>query len=117
MTRPMAMLKKGRTNALSSTAASAWHRVGLVAIFALIASVGFAAYAGYGRLVHGPANGYLTQPARVFIPPTLWVRSTHAITDRNAPDEMSAWLSRVGDLAMTAAIIVFGDMAIAVASP
>ncbi len=91
--------------------AGIWQRTRLALLFAIIAALGFGAYAGYAKMIRSPGGEGLAHVHRVFIPPTLWVRSTHAVADTHVPDEMSAWLGKVGRGIETVAIVVFGDLA------
>jgi hypothetical protein len=93
-----------------------WQRVALAAMFALMTSAGFGAYAGYERMVRAPAGTVIPKAPRQSLPPTLWIRSARPITDRQVSDEMGAWLTKAENVTALAAMVILGDVAGALAS-
>lgn len=94
---------------------SVWQRAGLIVLFAIMAGAGFGAYAGYARMVRAPGGESVAHVQHRAMPPSLWIRTPHPLTTTRAPDEMGAWLSKAGDYTAVAAIVVFADVADAVA--
>ena len=93
-----------------------WQRAGLIMLFAIMTGAGVGAYAGYARLVRSPGGESLAHVRRASLPPSLWVRAAHPVTDDHAPDEIGTWFAKAEDLAAVAAMIVFSDVANSVAS-
>jgi hypothetical protein len=81
-----------------------------------MASVGFGAYAGYGRMVCASSGQALTQLPHRSVPPTPWIHSFPPAPIDPMQDEMGAWLAKASHVTAVAAIVVFGDVASAVAS-
>ncbi len=96
--------------------ASLWQKASVIALFALITSVGFAAYAGYGRMVCTAGEQSLARLPHRSVPPTVWAHPFPAVPTEPMQDEMGAWIAKASDLTAVAAIVVFGDVASAVAS-
>ena len=99
-----------------ATSAGLLQRARLAVLFAVVVITGFCAYAGHDRLVRAPGGEKIVHAHRVFAPPTLRVRAARPGVGHEVPDEVSAWLAKVGNLAVTAAIIVFDDVAGALVS-
>ena len=96
--------------------AGLWQKGGIIALFVLMTSVGFSAYAGYGRMVCTPDGQALARLPHRSVPPAAWVHSFPPAPTEPMQDEMGAWLAKASDLTAVAAIVVFGDVASAVAS-
>jgi hypothetical protein len=96
--------------------AGLWQKGGVIALFVLMASVGFGAYAGYGRMVCTAEGQAIERHPRHLLPPAAWVHSFPPAPTEPMQDEMGAWLAKASDLTAVAAIVVFGNVASAVAS-
>ena len=99
-----------------SASVGLWQKASVIALFALMASMGFGAYAGYGRMVCTADGQALSRLPRRSVPPAAWVHPFPPPPTDPMQDEMGAWLAKASDLTAVAAIVVFGDVASAVAS-
>jgi hypothetical protein len=81
-----------------------------------MASVGFGAYAGYGRMVSTSGGQAFERLPHRSLPPIPWVHAFPPAPTDPMQDEMGAWLAKASNLTAVAAIVVFGDVASAMAS-
>src|SRR6266542_1172392 len=86
--RPWTDQAPGRGPRIAS--ARGWQKAGVVALFALMASVGFGAYAGYGRMVCTSDEQALARHSHRPPPLAPWVHSFPPAPTDAMPDEMGA---------------------------